>query len=90
MNNGFNDSAFLAYLAENFNGFENCFLRYTIENILKYGHKHNHISKGQFVYFLYDLIPELDIAEIAQFANDEILTDTLILEKREFLKSKGE
>ena len=85
---GFNGDAFLSYLAENFNGFENCFLRQTIENILEYGQKYHHISKGQFVYFLYDLIPKLDIAEIAQFANDEILTNQLILEKQAFLKNK--
>ena len=87
-NKGFNDYEFMMYLENNFEGFNNYFLRYTLENILEYAHKHEHISKGQFVSFLYDIIPELDIAEIAQFADDEILTSDLILEKNEFLKNK--
>ena len=79
----------MMYLEQNFEGFNNSFLREIIHNILEYAHRTQHISKGQFVYFLYDLIPELDIGEIAQFANDEILTTTLILEKNDFIKNNG-
>ncbi len=84
MNKGFNDSAFMEYLKNTFNGFDNCFLRYTIENILRYGHKHHHVSKDQFIYFLLELIPELTFGEIAQFAEDEILTTYGKSEKRKF------
>ena len=86
MEKGFNARAFMAYLEENFDGFNNTFLRSIVENIIDYAQRTQHISKGQFVYFLYDLIPELDIAEIAQFADDEILTASLILEKEHILK----
>ena len=89
MRNGFNDGAFLAYLAEIFGELGNRFFRDTLENILDFGHKFHHTSKGQLVYFLYNLIPGIELAEIAQFANDEILTNSLILEKRKISKSIG-
>ena len=86
MNNGFNDAAFMAYLENTFNGFDNCFLRYVIHNIIEYGHKHEHVSKDQFIYFLYNLLPDLEFGEIAQFANDEILTEYGKTEKKKFTK----
>jgi hypothetical protein len=85
---GFNDVKFIDYVLEKNEGYSNYYLRTTLENILQYAHRYEHIIKGQFVYFLYDLIPELDVAEIAQFADDDILTNTLILEKQEFLREQ--
>ena len=85
---GFDDVKFIDYVLEKNEGYSNYYLRTMLENILQYSHKYEHISKGQFVYFLYDLIPELDVAEIAQFADDDILTNTLILEKQEFLREQ--
>lgn len=86
MNKGFNDTAFKEYLQNTFNGFENCFLRGIIENIIEYAHKHHHVSKDQFIYFLLDMLPELEFGEIAQFANDEILTSYGQEEKKKFIK----
>lgn len=86
MNNGFDNIAFMEYLENTFTGFENCFLRNVIGNIIEYGHKHEHVSKDQFIYFLLDLLPDLEFGEIAQFANDEILTEYGKSEKRKYIK----
>ena len=72
---GFDEQAFMAYLEEKFNGFENPFLRGIVENIIEYAQRHEHISKDQFCWFLCDMIPEVEFCEIAQFAEDDILTD---------------
>lgn len=89
MNKGFDDNAFLTYLQSNFNGCDNRFTFDLLLNILEYAHKWYHVSKDQLIWFLLDILPdELEFGEIAQFANDEILTQNGINEKRAFLQNK--
>ena len=66
---------FMEYLAKTFNGFENCFLRETISNIIEYGIKEKSVAKNQLVYFLDDMIPEIEIKEIVPFVSDNYLTN---------------
>lgn len=88
MNKGFNDNAFLTYLQNNFRGCENRFTIDMLLNILDYAHKWYHVSKDQFIWFLLDILPdEIEFGEIAQFANDEILTQNGIKEKYAYLKN---
>lgn len=87
MYKGFDGPAFMAYLENTFNGFENCFLREIVLNIIEYAHNHEHVSKDQFIYFLFDLLPGLDFGEIAQFANDEILTEYGKAEKQKHIQT---
>ncbi len=74
MGKGFNRDGFMAYLEQQFSGFENCFLRETVENIIEYGKKHEHVGKDQFAYFISDILPEVELGEIAMFCDDDILT----------------
>ena len=85
---GFNDYEFMMYLERTFTGLDNYFLRETIGNIIEYAHNHEHVSKDQFVYFLTDMIPEVSFGEVAQFADDDILTEAGILKKREFAEAQ--
>ena len=84
-NKGFDDAAFMRYLEREFNGFENCFLRELVENLIDYAHKHEQVSKDQFVYFISDMLPEVTFGEVAQFADDDILTANGLSEKRNFI-----
>ena len=77
MKNGFNNRDFINYFvyekpAKNEN--PRRLLSEMLEKILEYAHKNEHNSKDQFIYFLLDILPAMDFGEIAQFANDEILT----------------
>lgn len=71
---GFDNGAFMEHLAESFNGFDNPFLRQLVENVLDYAHSFEHISKDQFVYYLCDMIPEVEFGEVAAFMEDACLT----------------
>lgn len=75
MENGFDRAGFMAYLENTFNGFENAFLRETVNNIIDYAQKWEHVSKDQFCFFLSDMLPELDFSEIAAYCDDDILTN---------------
>ena len=83
MKKGFNLDGFMRYLEQQFSGFENCFLRETVENIIEYGQKHEHVSKDQFAYFISDILPEVEFGEIAMFCDDDILTADGQQEKRD-------
>jgi hypothetical protein len=62
MKKGFNKQAFMAYLEKAINGFDNHFLRETVENLIDYGLKHEHVSKDQFCYWLSDLLPDIQLS----------------------------
>lgn len=74
MEQGFNKAAFMEYLEKMFGGFENSFLRELVENIIEYANKWERVSKDQFVYFVSDMLPEVEFGEVAAFADDECLT----------------
>lgn len=83
----FNKDAFMAYMEENFTGFENSFLRQLVDNVVEYGTTEKTHSKDQLVYFLLDIVPELEFGEIAQFVDDSYLTKTGLLEKQDWLQT---
>lgn len=84
-NKGFDDAAFVSYLEKQFNGFDNCFMRELVGNIIDYAHKHEHVSKDQFIYFISNIIPEVAFGEVAQFADDDIITANGISEKQKYI-----
>lgn len=67
----FDVDGFMRFLSENFNGFENAFLRETVENIIVFALAHMDYSKNQMVYFLADILPEVAPNEIAAFFEKE-------------------
>lgn len=81
---GFARSEFNTYLAEKFNGLENPWLRELVNNVLDYATKYEHVGKDQFVEFVSSMLPELEFGEVAQFAEDAILTADGIRRKREW------
>ena len=87
MEKGFNAEKFMAYLEQEFNGMENCMLRGIVENLIEYGHKHEQVSKDQFVQWLADMIPEISFGEIAAFMEDDCLTENGEREKQAALKN---
>lgn len=72
---GFDVNGFMEYLARTFNGFENTFLRGTIENIINYGLKQKKMSNEQFCYWVSDLLPEVSFGEVAVFLDKNSLCD---------------
>lgn len=74
MRKGFDERGFMAYLEETFGGFDNCFLRGAVQNVIDYAQKWEHVSKDQFAYFLSDMLPEVEFGEVAMFCDDAILT----------------
>lgn len=87
MEKGFNAEKFMAYLEQEFNGMENCMLRQIVENLINYGHKHEQVSKDQFVQWLADMIPEVSFGEVAAFMEDDCLTENGKREKQTALKN---
>lgn len=75
MEQGFNKTAFMEYLEKTFGGFENSFLREIVENVIAYANMYERVSKDQFVYFVSDILPEVEFGEVAAFMDDGCLTD---------------
>lgn len=74
MNKGFNKDGFMAFLEQTFSGFENSFLRETVRSLVDYALEHCHHSLDQACYFLSDMLPEVEFAEVAMFMDDSMLT----------------
>jgi len=75
---GFNRDGFIEWL-EDKHGL-NSFAVELLDNIIDYAHKHERVSKDQFIYFVSDLVPEIEFIDVANFCEDAILTnDTLRL-----------
>lgn len=51
------------------------YARQTVLNIVDYAHKHEHVGKDQFAYFISDLLPEVQFLDVSRFCEDAILTD---------------
>lgn len=83
---GFNDVSFMAYLEKTFNGFDNTFLHWLVENLIEYGLMYERVSKDQFCYWLSDMLPEVSFGEVAAFMDDESLSVNGKWEKQEAIK----
>lgn len=73
MYKGFDSNGFMEWLEENFT--TDNYARQTVLNIIEYAHKHEHVSKDQFAYFVSDLLPEVEFLDVARFCEDAILTN---------------
>lgn len=73
---GFREMDFFEYVTEKHN--LNNYSLALLENIVNYGQEFQHVSKGQFVHFLYDMISFIEINTILKFCCDEILTEELL------------
>lgn len=86
----FNKEAFIRYLERKNSGSENPlhspFVTDMLENIFSFAEKCQNSSKDQFVYFLSDIIPDMEFGEIAQFMDDNYLTKTGQLEKFDWMQ----
>ena len=76
MYKGFNESEFIGWLSNEF--IVNRFAIDLVQNIIEYAHKHEHVSKDMFCQFVADMIPEVEMLEVARFCDSEILTDSTI------------
>lgn len=82
----FDRKGFMEYLQETFDGFDNSFLRETINKIIDYGESHYSHSLDQLCNFLYATIAEIEFGEIAMFMDDSQLTSYGRKEKKIMLK----
>lgn len=94
MKKGFNETAFIAYLEymfpSVFNRSGSSFIREMVMNLIEYAHKHEQVSKDQFCEFLSELIPEVEMGEVAAFMDDASLTVSYgIAEKRRVMDEKN-
>lgn len=78
MSNGFNEEGFRAWLEDTFS--IDGYGRDVVSNILEYGYNKEYTSKDQFVYFVSDLLPEVEFLDVARFCDQWMLTDTTINE----------
>lgn len=85
----FNKENFMEYLKNNFNGFENSFLRDTVENIVSYAFKCCGHTLDAPAYFISDMLPEIEFSEVAMFCDDTILTRNGQRAKAEMLNRTG-
>jgi hypothetical protein len=91
MHKGFFEQGFMAYLGHRFpsvfEGTGGIFTRELVENLIRYAHQYEHISKDQFCYFLSDLLPEVEFGEVAAFMEDDCLTSSYgLVEKRRVME----
>ena len=50
-----------------------------LDKVIEYAHRYEHISKDQFVHFISMMMPDyVSFDDVAQFAEDGILTDTTL------------
>lgn len=64
----FHKHEFLEYMENNF--VMDRFARDLLGSIIEYGEEHNNITKYQIVYFIYDILKEVDVIdyeEVEQF-----------------------
>ena len=73
--NGFDKDDFLWYVSRNYIQHASAYADDIVENLVNYAIKNERVSKDQLCYFLADMLPEIEFAEVAQFADDSILTE---------------
>lgn len=74
MIHGFDKDGFMAYLESEFSGFNNPFLRETIGNVVDFALENYNDSLDQVCYFLADILPEVEYADVVAFLDDSKLT----------------
>lgn len=74
MKYGFDKEGFLNLLEREYNGFDNHFLRETVENVVDHALEHYNNSLDQACYFISDILPEVEFAEVVVFMDDSQLT----------------
>lgn len=83
MRNGFNKDGFMSWLKEEFPGVLDSHWNYDlVENILDYALR-DEVSKDQFVYFVSDILPEVEFLEVAKFRDRKYLTNGTIKQLEE-------
>ena len=87
--NGFDKEDFLWYVARNYIKHACGYADDMVENLVNYAIKNEHVSKDQLCYFLADMLPEIEFAEVAQFAEDDILTEWGKQQKADGLRKYG-
>jgi len=89
----FDIQGFMSYMEDHFpsafGGIGGSFLRNTVANIIDYGLQHKTVSKGQLVYFLAALLPEVSLAEIAMHTCEEFLTQDMQEVIRKWVEKNG-
>lgn len=89
----FDKQGFMSYMEEHFPsafcGLGGGFLRETCGNIIAYGLKHHTHGKDELVYFLKDILPEVEFEEIARFADESILTQSTKAAIRKWVEKNG-
>lgn len=73
--NGFDKDDFLWYVSRNYIKHACGYADDLVENLVNYAIKNEHVSKDQLCYYLADMLPEIEFEEVAQFADDSILTE---------------
>lgn len=86
--NGFDKNSFMQYMDDNFR--MHSFGRNTVDSIVDYALKHENVSLDQAVYFISDIVPEVEFKEVAAFTSDEMLTMYGKNEKSRFWMQKEE
>lgn len=76
MYKGFNESEFIVWLSNELT--MNRFAINLVQNIIEYAYRHEHVSKDMFCYFVADLVPGIEMLDVARFCGSEILTDSTI------------
>lgn len=59
-----------------------------LETVIDYGLEHKNASKDQLAFYLYDVIPDVDFAEVVAYCSNDILTNNARNEKYDYWDSK--
>ena len=90
---GIDKEQFINYIFEKYNPVPGAVLNNQaltiIENIIDYGCKHKRTTKDSLIYFIGDLLPDLELYEIAAFIDDDLLTDNGRALKNQFWNEYG-
>jgi hypothetical protein len=73
---GFDENGFMEWMETHH--ILNDYAKEIIHNIIWYAQTWEHVSKDQLAYFITDMLPGVQVWEVAQFCEDEILTDSLL------------
>lgn len=87
--NGFDKNDFLWYVNRNYNKPTSAFAADLVENLVNCAINNVYESKDQLCYFIADILPEIEFAEVAQFADDDILTEWGKQQKADGLRKYG-
>ena len=73
LNDRFDKDGFMQYLADTFHGFENCFLRETIEKIIEAAHFSTFEQSNKWIayYIKEHIADEVQLTEIMRFVKND-------------------